>query len=110
MKDLNVILENINSAIERYEVQKLSLTIEQSLILRDLSVNLHWLAEHKIDANKKWNWAYFNSKEKSAAGKERQADFEVPEMYKIRQLLASGMKVLESIRSTMSANKQQTNG
>jgi len=109
MKDLTTILENINSAVERFETQKLSLTIDQSEILRDLSVNLHWLAEHKIEANKKWNWAYFNSKEKSAAGKERQADFEVPEMYKIRQILASGIKVLESIRSTMSANKQQNN-
>jgi hypothetical protein len=107
MKDLNRILENINSAVERYEIQKLSLTQDQSEILRDLSVNFHWLAEHKIDANKKWNWAYFNSKEKSVAGKERQADFEVPEMYTIRQMLASSKVVLDSIRSTISTNKQQ---
>ena len=110
MKDLSKILENINSAIEKYEIQKLSLTIEQSEILRDLSVNFHWLAEHKIDVNKKWNWSYFNSKEKSVAGKERQADYEVPEMYTIRQILTSTKIVLDSIRSTMSANKIQSNG
>lgn len=107
MKELNGILEKINSSIEKFEICKLSLTHDQSVILRDLSVSLHWLAEHRIAANKDWMYAYFNSKEKSAAAKEREADFKVPEMYKIRHLMASGYKVLESIRSTISANKQQ---
>lgn len=107
MKELNGILEKINQAIERYEIQKLSLTHDQSEILRDLSVNFHWLAEHKIEANKNWNWAYFNSTEKSVAGKEREADFKVPEMYTIRQYLTSSKVVLDSIRSTISTNKQQ---
>lgn len=107
MKELNTILENINKAVEDYEVCKLSFTHDQSEILQRLSTNLHWLAEHRIDYNKKWMYAYFTSKEKSAAGKERQADYEVPEMYKIRHLMASGYKVLESIRSTISANKKQ---
>lgn len=107
MKELTGILTEINNSIEKFETCKLSFTQEQSEILRTLSVNLHWLAEHKVAANKSWMYEYFNSKEKSAAGKEREADFKVPEMYKIRQLMASGYKVLESIRSTISANKQQ---
>lgn len=107
MKPLNEILDNINKAVANYETKQLSLTHEQSEILRDLSVNLHWLAEHKIEANKNWNWAYFNSKEKSATAKEREADFKVPELYTVRQILSSASKVLDSIRSTISANKSQ---
>ena len=107
MKELTGILEKINKSIETYEACKLSFTIDQSEILRDLSTSLHWLSEHRIQANKDWMYAYFNSKEKSATAKEREADFKVPEMYKIRHLMASGYKVLESLRSTISANKKQ---
>jgi len=107
MKPLDEILEKINECVEKYERCKLSFTSDQSEILRDLSTSLHWLAEHKITANKDWNFQYFNSKEKSVSAKEREADFKVPEMYKIRQLLSSGHKVLDSVRSTLSANKSQ---
>ena len=107
MKELNGILEKINNSVERFEACKLSFTHDQSEILRDLSTSLHWLSEHRIQANNDWMYAYFNSKEKSATAKEREADFKVPEMYKIRHLMASGYKVLESLRSTISANKKQ---
>lgn len=107
MRDLNEILEKMDFAIERYETCKLSLTQDQSEILRDLSVCLYWLTNHRVDINKQWMNAYFNSSEKSAAGKERDADNKVPLMYKIRHFMASGQKVLESMRSTISTSKLQ---
>jgi len=109
MKALTEILETINNSVIRYETCKLSFTQDQSEILRDISTAMHWLAEHRIEANKDWMYAYFNSKEKSAAAKEREADFKVPEMYKIRHLMTSTGKVMDSIRSTISTNKQQAN-
>jgi len=105
MKPLEEILEKINKSISEYETKKLSFTQEQSEILRDLSVNLHWLAEHRIYYHNQWLGVYFETKG-SNASKERESDYKVPELYKIRHLMSSGYKVLESLRSTISANKQ----
>lgn len=105
MRDLSAILEKINNAIDRYEVCKLSFTQEQSEILRDLSTGLYYLSEHRIKANEDWVRAYFESNATSSTAKEREADSKVPELYKIRHFMTSGYKVLESIRSTLSANK-----
>lgn len=106
MRELGQILSDINLAIERFEVCKLSLVQDQSEILRDLSVQLHYLAAHKVKANEAWMSFYFNSKGKSNAEKEREADFKCPELYKIRQMLSSGSKVLDSMRTSISAMKQ----
>lgn len=107
MRDLNQILEKMDSAIERYETCKLSLPHDQSEIVRDLSTCLYWLTPHRVDINQQWMSAYFDSKEKSAAGKEREADKKVPLMYKIRHFMASGQKVLDTMRSTISVSKAQ---
>ena len=105
MKPLDEILATIDSCIERYEVQKLSFTQDQAEIARDLSTALHWLTAHKIEYKKKWMSVWFNSKGKSEAQKEREADFQVPELYLIRNFMASGNKCLEVLRSTISAFK-----
>lgn len=107
MKDLETILTNINKAVERYETQKLGLVHDQSEILRDLSTNLFFLTEHRVHYNREWMSVYFNSKAGSDAGKTREADFTVPHLYKIRHIMRSAEKVLDSMRSTISINKQQ---
>lgn len=104
MKPLEEILANINKSVSDYETKKLSFTQEQSEILRDLSVNLHWLAEHRIIYHEQWLGIYFETSG-SNASKEREADFRIPELYKIRHFMSSGYKVLDSLRSTISANK-----
>lgn len=107
MKDLSKVLEDINSAIERYELCKLGLVHDQSEILRDLSVNAHWLTVHKIELQEDWLKAFFESSATSSVAKERDADRLVPFLYKARNYEKSSEKVLNSIRSTISANKNQ---
>ena len=105
MKPLDKILEDITKAIEKYDTCKLSLTHDQSEILRDLSVNLYFLTEHRVQYNREWMSVYFSSKSTSGQGKEREADFTVPHLYTIRQFMASANKVIDSLRTTISANK-----
>jgi hypothetical protein len=106
MRDLNQILTKINEAIERYEHCKLGLVQDQAEIARDLSVNLHWLTDHRKQAHEAWLSVYLNSKASSSAAKEREADIKVGELYAIRHITTSANKVLDMIRSTISVNKQ----
>lgn len=104
MRPLPEILAKIDSATERYETKQLGLISDQAEILRDLSVALHFLVPHKIEAHTRWLEKYYEHKG-SNPQKERHADKEVPELYMIRHFLNSGYKVMESLRSTISANK-----
>lgn len=105
MKDLKEILANIDNCIEKYETCKLSFVADQSEILQTLSTNLHWLEQHRVKAHADWMSYYFNSKGKSNAEKEREAELKCPELYMIRHFIASGRLVFDSVRSTLSANK-----
>lgn len=105
MKPLAEILYRIDLANERYSVCKLGDTHTQSEILRDLSTALYDLTPHRVQANENWMSFYFNSKGKSNAEKEREADNRVPELYKIRHFVTSATKVLDSLRTSISANK-----
>jgi hypothetical protein len=105
MKDLDQILTEVNQAVETYETCKLSLTTEQSDILRVLSSNFHFLAEHRIKYHEAWLSVYFNSKAASVSAKEREADMAVRELYKVRHFMASISKVMDSLRSTISSNR-----
>jgi hypothetical protein len=104
MKSLNEILEAINKNVEEYETKDLGLTHDHSKILRDLSSNLYFLTEYRIKAHEEWLGVYFEISGSNAA-KEKEADYKVPELYRIRHFMTSGFKVLESMRSTISANK-----
>lgn len=104
MRDINLTLECINNANERYRVQNLSLVADQSTILRDLSVSYYDLIEHKREAREQWLNAY-NSHKGSHAAKERFADSEVMEYDTIRDLLKAVSMQIDAIRSTISANK-----
>lgn len=105
MKLMTEILDQINDANEKYENCKIGDTHTQSEILQKLSTALHSLTTHRIKAHEDWMSAYFNSKGSSAAAKEKEADFKVPELYLLRQFMASGNKVLDSLRTSISANK-----
>jgi hypothetical protein len=105
MKPLEEILESINKAVDKYEGCKLSLTQDQSEILRDMAANVHFLTGYRIHYHKEWMKAYFDCNAISSAAKERAADFQVPELYTVRQVMSSANKIIDSLRTTISANK-----
>lgn len=105
MKTLEAILSDINEAVERYEIKKLSLTKDQSEILQVLSANVYFLTQYRIEYHKEWMREYFECNATSAAAKERHADYHVPELYTIRHVMSAANKVIDSLRTTISANK-----
>ena len=107
MKDLFSILNDINKLVEDYHSLQLNLVRDQSEILRGLTTNLYFLEKHRIDAYESWQSVYFQSKGTSGAAKEREADFKVPELYKLRRIMEGGYKVVDSIRSTISIYKKE---
>jgi hypothetical protein len=48
---------------------------------------------------------YFGSKGSSSAAKEREADMRCPELYTLRHLMTSVKLVIDSLRTSISANK-----
>lgn len=106
--DLYTILDNIDKWIENYHNLKLVLVKDQSEILRGLTTNLYFLEKYRIEAYETWQSVYFQSKGTSGAAKEREADFKVPELYKIRRITEGGYKVVDSIRSTISIYKKES--
>lgn len=106
--DLYTILDNINRAVEQYHNLQLTLVKDQSEILRGLTTNLYFLEKYRIESYETWQSVYFQSKGTSGAAKEREADFKVPELYKIRRIMEGGYKVVDSIRSTISIYKKES--
>ena len=102
---LTEILAKIDQATEKYDTCKIGDTHTQSEILKEMSTALHFLISHKVDAHKAWLKAYYECKEKSATSKEKHADNTVPELYIIRHFMTSGYKIVDSLRTTISANK-----
>lgn len=105
MKPLDKIIEAINESTEKYELCKIGDTHTQSEILQSLSANVYFLTEYRIHFHKQWMKSYFESSGGSSAAKERFADNDVPELYTVRHMMASGNKVLDSLRTIISANK-----
>lgn len=104
MRELSEILTDIHSANDKYRTLKLSFTIEQSDILRVLSCCYVDLIEHKRQARESWLDIY-NTIQGSNALKEREADTHVKEYDLIKDVLKAVSLQIDSIRSTISANK-----
>lgn len=107
MKQLEAILTAINEEVDKYHQLQLKAVLDQSEILRNLTSNLYFLEQYRIEAHEKWLSVYHNSQAKSAAGKEREADNVVRELYLIRRVMTSGYRVVDSIRSTISIHKRE---
>lgn len=103
--ELTDILKNIDECVEKLDTLKLGFTHERSEQLDKLSLNYYWLTNHRDTANKAWMSVYFNSKANSSAAKEREADMRVPELYTIRHFMSSTKLVIDSLRTSISANK-----
>ena len=108
MKQLTEILNNIDSAVESYELLELIDTNLQSEALRKLTSNLFFLEEHRIHAYNTWLETYYDMpKGTSNAAKEKFCDNHVKELYMIRRIMTSGYKVADSLRSTISIYKKE---
>lgn len=104
MRDLNDILEDIKKANDKYRTLKLSLTADQSDILRTLSCCYVDLIDHKKESREEWLDVY-NMTSGTNAHKEREADMAVKEYDLIRDIMKAVDLQIQAIRSTLSANK-----
>lgn len=104
MRELNDILTDISEANEKYRTLKLSFTLDQSDILRTLSCCYVDLVEHKRQARESWLDVY-NMIDGTNAAKEREADMQVKEYDLIKDVMKAVDIQIQTIRSTLSANK-----
>ena len=106
MKPIEEILSKVREGKGQYDNCKLSLTADQTEILRTLSLAYSDLSEHRIEANEKWNSIYF-SKQGSNALRSKEADKEVPELYMIRRTMESTKILIDTVRSTLSSARSE---
>jgi hypothetical protein len=103
------ILDNIVGSIDAYAKAPLSDYLTLSEILRTLTANLFYLEAYRVQANQKWHSIYFNSEAETNAGKEREADLKVEELYKYRRLMTAGYRICDALRSQISISKKENN-
>lgn len=84
------ILSKITDIIETYESGAYK---NLNVMHRELTCLMYYLSQEQVQAHQKWNACYYNSKEKSNAGKERECDREVPELYMCRKIMETAKGV-----------------
>jgi hypothetical protein len=94
------VLNKITSIIETYEGGAYRNLHEMH---RVLTCNMYHLSKIQVEAHQEHNKQYYNSKEKTNAGKEREADKLVPELYLCRKILeaAKGVSIAMSLELKM---------
>lgn len=97
MTEFTLVLETIRQIIERYQSGEYIDEGTLKDLHRQLSTNLYYLNEFRIDFKNQWDKEYLSSQEKTHAGKEREADRRVPELYMCRKLCMAGQDVLISM-------------
>ena len=84
------ILEKISSIIETYESGAFK---DLHVMHRELTANMYYLSQEQVKAHQEWNRQYYLSKEKTNAGKERECDKLVPELYLCRKIMETAKGV-----------------
>jgi len=87
---MDKILETITDIIQTYESGSFK---DLYLMHRKLTCNIFYLSNEQVKAHQEWNKAYYLSKEKTNAGKERECDKLVPELYLCRKILETAKGV-----------------
>lgn len=80
---LENILSKISDIIETYESGAFK---DLHIMHRELTCNMYHLSKEQVKAHQEHNKNYYLSKEKTNAGKEREADKLVPELYMCRKI------------------------
>jgi hypothetical protein len=84
------ILSKITSIIETYESGAFK---DLTVMHRELTCNMFYLSKEQVEAHQRWNRAYYLSTEKTNAGKERECDKFVPELYMCRKIMETAKGV-----------------
>ncbi|AGO48359.1 hypothetical protein Phi10:1_gp018 [Cellulophaga phage phi10:1] len=84
------ILTKITDIIETYESGSFK---DLHIMHRELTCNMYYLSQEQVKAHQNWNAHYYNSKEKTNAGKERDCDKEIPELYLCRKIMETAKGV-----------------
>lgn len=84
------ILKKISDIIETYESGAYK---DLHVMHRELTCNMFYLSKEQVAAHQNHNKQYYLSKEKTNAGKEREADKLVPELYMCRKILETAKGV-----------------
>ena len=71
---METILNKISSIIETYESGAFK---DLHVMHRELTCNMYYLSQEQVKAHQEWNKRYYNSIEKTNAGKERECDIYV---------------------------------
>lgn len=84
------ILNKISDIIQTYESGAFK---DLHVMHRELTCNMYYLSIEQVKAHQKWNAHYYNSKETTNAGKERECDRDVPELYMCRKIMETAKGV-----------------
>jgi len=84
------ILEKITSIIETYESGCFK---DLHVMHRELTCNMYYLSTEQVKAHQNWNKQYYLSNEKTNAGKERECDKLIPELYMCRKIMETAKGV-----------------
>ena len=84
------ILTKISDIIETYESGAFK---DLTVMHRELTANMYYLSKEQVKAHQEWNKCYYNSTEKTNAGKERECDKLVPELYMCRKIMETAKGV-----------------
>ena len=87
---METILNKISSIIETYESGAFK---DLHVMHRELTCNMYYLSQEQVKAHQEWNKRYYNSIEKTNAGKEREWDKLVPELYLCRKKMETAKGV-----------------
>lgn len=87
---MDKILQKISDIIETYESGSFK---DLHVMHRELSCNMFLLAKEQVKAHQEHNKQYYLSQEKTNAGKEREADKLVPELYMCRKIMEAAKSV-----------------
>jgi len=106
MRTLEEITSNLLCVVDEYDNLPLDDVKQLSELLRVLGVNLSYLVFVRDKFAKYYHNVYFNSQERTEAGKNREADRKVPELDLVRKVLRHYTNLQQDIRSQISLRKQ----
>lgn len=84
------ILNNITAIINTYESGEFK---DLYKMHRQLTCNLYYLSQEQVKSHQEWNKQYYLSKATTNAGKERECDKLVPELYLCRKIMETAKGV-----------------
>lgn len=87
---LTNILDKISAIVDTYESGSFR---DLHIMHRQLTCNMYYLSKEQVEANVRWNKAYYEFDSKVNAAKERHADKEVPELYMCRKIMETAKGV-----------------